>query len=76
MPRGGEGKYKHEVIESKTHFDPRSFRVKTINKCVKLTIGCPKNQWSPSKQRCKVGTRAQKKMILKNKKCLKKRTPT
>ncbi len=76
MPRGGEGKYKHEVIESKTSFDNRSFRVKTINECIKLTIGCPnspdgKSNWMPRKKRCKVGTRAQKKMILKTKKCLK-----
>jgi len=65
MPKGGEGKYKHEVIESKTHFDPRSFRVITLKPGVKMTIGCPKGKWSPSKNKCKVGTRAQKIMRLK-----------
>ena len=65
MPRKGEGRYKHEVIESKANFDPRSFRVKTIKPGVKLTIGCPKGEWRPKRKRCKVGTRTQKIMRLK-----------
>lgn len=65
MPRGGEGRYIHEVVENKNKFDSRSFRVKTIKPGVLITIGCPKGKWSPSKNKCKVGTRIQKKMILK-----------
>lgn len=67
MPRGGEGKYKHKVIEDKSHFDKRSFRVISLKPGVKMTIGCPEGEWSPSKKKCKVGTRAQKIMRLKKK---------
>ncbi len=70
MPQGGEGKYIHTVIENKNKFDSRSFRIKTISKNKKLTIGCPNNpdgssNWMPRKKKCKVGTRAQKKLTLK-----------
>lgn len=63
--KDSKSKYKHEVIENKNKFDPRSFRVITLKPGVKATIGCPKGKWSPSKSKCKVGTRIQKKMILK-----------
>lgn len=65
MPQGGEGKYKHIKLINKNKFDPRSFRVITLNKTTKATIGCPKGKWSPSKNKCKVGTRIQKKLVLK-----------
>ena len=39
--------------------DPRSFRVKTIKKGVKITICCPDGEWDSKKKQCKVGTVAQ-----------------
>lgn len=65
MPKGGEGKYNHEIINNKNMFDPRSFRVITLKEGVKATIGCPKGKWSPGKNKCKVGTKIQKIMRLK-----------
>ena len=66
-PYSKNAKYIHKVIEDKNNFDPRSFRVITLNETTKATIGCPKGKWSPSKNKCKVGTRIQKKLILKKK---------
>ena len=40
-------------------FDPRSFRTIRRGKA-RLTIGCPRGQWDAHRQRCKVGTRAQR----------------
>lgn len=54
------GKYLHCRIAPKERFDPRSFRVKRLPKGQLLTVGCPKGQWSAKRERCKVGTRAQK----------------
>lgn len=66
-PYSKKSKYTHKKIEDKSHFDPRSFRVITLNEVTKATIGCPKGKWSLSKNKCKIGTRIQKKMILKKK---------
>ena len=60
-PYSKKAKYIHKVVEDKGNFDSRSFRVIPYGKKgKKATIGCPKNQWSPSKNKCKVGTRIQK----------------
>lgn len=67
MPQSKNAKYIHKEIEPKENFDKRSFRVITLNETTKATIGCPKGNWSPSKKRCKVGTRMQNKLILKKK---------
>ena len=66
-PRTSKSKYIHEVVENKNKFDTRSFRVITLKEGVKATIGCPRGKWSPSKKKCKVGTRMQKIMRLKKK---------
>ena len=66
-PYSKKSKYIHKVVENKNNFDPRSFRVITLNKTTKATVGCQKGKWSPSKNKCKVGTRIQKKMTLKKK---------
>lgn len=60
-PYSKKAKFIHEEVEPKENFDPRSFRVKPIGKHGrKATYGCPKGEWSPSKERCKVGMRMQK----------------
>lgn len=55
-----EKNYTHEVINPKGMFDPRSFRTKEIKPGIKIVIGCPIGEWSPSKNVCKVGTKIQK----------------
>jgi hypothetical protein len=45
-------------VESKNHFDPRSFRWKKSGR-VRILIGCPKGHWG-QRERCSVGTRAYK----------------
>jgi len=65
-PYSLRSKYTHKKVEDKGNFDDRSFRVITIGKKgKKATIGCPNSpdgtsNWSPSKKKCKVGTRIQK----------------
>jgi len=60
-PYSKTAKYTHKVVEDKGNFDPRSFRVIPYGKKgKKATIGCPSGKWSPSKKKCKVGTRIQK----------------
>ena len=50
-------RYVHEDVEDYKDFDPRSIR--TIKRGrYRIRIECPKGKWSPSKQKCKVGTRA------------------
>jgi len=49
--------YCSEEIAPKGEFDPRSFRVLKVG-AHRITIGCPKGQWDPEINRCKVGTRA------------------
>ncbi len=57
-----EKNFTHEIKESAYHFDPRSFRVKKVGKGYRIVFGCPKGEWQPRKQRCKVGVRIQKVM--------------
>lgn len=60
-PYSKKAKFTHKQIEPKENFDNRSFRVINLGtKGKKATIGCPKGEWSPSKNKCKVGTRIQK----------------
>ena len=48
-----------ERVAAKGRFDPRSFRtVRTDGHLV--TVGCPKGKYDARRQRCKVGTRAQR----------------
>lgn len=56
--RKTRAKFVRERIAAPGKFDPRSYRVVTSDGH-RVVIGCPKGQWSPKKQRCKVGTRAQ-----------------
>ncbi|UCC74975.1 MAG: hypothetical protein JSV86_10615 [Gemmatimonadota bacterium] len=57
------GRFCERTKTPKSQFDPRSFRYKKSGSSW-ILIGCPKGQWQPRKQRCKVGTRAHK--ILRN----------
>ncbi len=57
-PRRSRSQYKHERLASMRGIDPRSIRTVTPRPGVRLRIGCPKGEWSPSAQRCRVGTRA------------------
>ena len=60
-PYSLRAKYTHKKVEDEENFDPRSFRVIPYGKKgKKATIGCPQGEWSPSKNKCKVGTRIQK----------------
>lgn len=52
------GEFVHCQIKNKDHFDPRSFRTVSPNEDVRITIGCPKGEWSGKK--CRVGTEAQR----------------
>jgi len=69
--------YAHKVLmpDWKRKIDPRSVRTKTIRtkrggKRL-IRVGCPKGQWMPSKQKCKVGTQAISIMTPKEEKILK-----
>lgn len=65
-PYSKKAKFTHKEVEPKENFDNRSFRVIQLGtKGKKATIGCPnspdgRSNWSPSKKKCKVGTRIQK----------------
>lgn len=60
-PYSKKAKYTHKKVEDKENFDSRSFRVITLGtKGKKATKG----EWSPSKNKCKVGTRIQKPKVL------------
>jgi len=63
--------YEHERVASPSEFDPGSFRTKTIKPGVKITMGCPKGEYSTA-GKCKVGTKAQRILKAKNVKCGKK----
>ena len=52
------GEFVHCQIKNKDHFDPLSFRTVSPNEDVRITIGCPKGEWSGKK--CKVATEAQR----------------
>ena len=66
-PKGCEkvGKHYRCRIQSPKQFDKRSFRTISTGdkKGTKLIIGCPKGKYDAKKKRCKVGTRAQSKLI-------------
>jgi hypothetical protein len=64
--RYGHGAYKHRRLVSPSKFDPRSLRTKAVSPTKKLIVGCPEGQFSPSTGRCKVGTRTQAELTLKN----------
>jgi hypothetical protein len=51
------GSFCRSVKAPKRTFDPRSFRWIQRGRSW-ILIGCPKGQWQPRKQRCRVGTRA------------------
>jgi hypothetical protein len=55
---GSRAKFRHKRIVSPKRFDPRSFRTKKVG-ASRVIIGCPKEKYSPSTGKCKVGTRAQ-----------------
>ncbi len=61
MPREVEitAGYERTRLADPKAFDPRSFRTKTLARGRKLIVGCPKGEWMPRRQRCRVGTRAQ-----------------
>lgn len=55
---GESERYIHETIRPKEECEPGSFR--TIHRDEHaIIICCPRGQWDPEKQRCKVGTIAQ-----------------
>lgn len=57
--RASRATYCPERVAAKGRFDPRSFRtVRTDGHLV--TVGCPKGEYDARRQRCKVGTRAQR----------------
>lgn len=58
-PRLSRKRYRHERLEPKGRFDPRSFRTVRSGKAL-VTVGCPKGEYDPRRRRCKVGTRAQR----------------
>ncbi len=53
------GRFCERQVNPKSSFDKRSFRYKKSGKSWVL-IGCPRGEWQPRNQRCKVGTRAYK----------------
>lgn len=60
------GEYVHCPVESKKNFDQRSFRTISPAEGVLVTIGCPKGQFDPKADLCKVGTREQRIMYRKD----------
>lgn len=58
MPFSKKAKYIHKEILDIKDFDDRSIRTILLGKSgKKARIGCPKSKWSPSKKKCKVGTK-------------------
>lgn len=52
--------FMHCTVKHKRAFDSRSFRTVVPRKDVRITVGCPKGKYSPSRKRCKVGLQTQK----------------
>ncbi len=52
-------RFQVETLEPKGRFDPRSFRT-VVTDGARVTVGCPRGKWDPRRERCKVGTRAQR----------------
>ena len=66
MPFSKNAKYIHKEILDIKDFDSRSIRtIELGSKGVKARIGCPKGSWSPSQDKCKVGTKIITKLIPK-----------
>lgn len=59
MARKISGTFCERTERPRGHFDRRSFRWKQSNGTW-ILIGCPRGKWSPSRGRCRVGTRAHK----------------
>ena len=57
--RESRARFIHEPLQSKRKFDPRSFRTK-VSRAHRITFGCPKGQYSPSTELCKVPVQIQK----------------
>lgn len=53
-------RYRVERVADPRAFDPRSFRTVVPAPGVRVTIGCPRGSWDARRQRCRVGTRAQR----------------
>lgn len=54
--RASRARYTRTILARKKDFDPRSFRYIKVGE-KRILIGCPKGKWSPSRRKCKVGTR-------------------
>ena len=46
-----------KVEHPKSTFDPRSFRT-LVRGNTRILVGCPKGEWQPRLERCRVGMRA------------------
>lgn len=57
--RASRATYCPEQVAPKGRFDRRSFRT-VVSDGHRVTVGCPKGKWDPRRQRCKVGTQAQR----------------
>jgi len=57
--RESRARFIHEPLQSKSKFDPRSFRTK-VSRAHRITFGCPKGKYSPSTELCKVPVQIQK----------------
>jgi hypothetical protein len=57
-----KGSFCERTEAPRKRFDDRSFRWVKRGKTW-LLIGCPAGKWSPSKKRCRVGTRAHKVLV-------------
>lgn len=78
MPRRGmrmrveagskRAKYCRLRIADPEGFDPRSLRIKTVKRGVKIIVGCPKGMYSALLRRCRVGTKPQSLLKRKTKK--------
>jgi len=66
MPFSKKAKYIHKEINDVKDFDPRSIRTIQLGTSgKKARIGCPIGHWSPSQEKCKVGTKIITKLIPK-----------
>ncbi len=62
----GSGKYVHIILVPASKFDKQSFRMKDLgHRGTRGIIGCPKGQWDPVTNSCRIGTRLQAVLIPK-----------
>jgi len=66
-PTGSRSRFTHTKLARSSGFDKRSFRTVKLPSGKRVVIGCPKGKWSPSKGRCRVGTRGVAKLTPKRK---------